>query len=80
VTALHWFGAYKKIDWKVGEAREAHADNRGGRYRIQRDAEAFIVRYCEPYLAPDVLWKEIGTALTELEAVRLAQIHNDRQS
>ena len=52
MTTLHWFGSFKKTAWKVGEAREAHADNRGGRYQIQRDAEAFIIRYCERISPP----------------------------
>ena len=72
--SLRWFGAWKRTSWKLGEKREAYASGRGGRYRILREPEAFVVGWCPPYKCPD----QPGTAVTQEEAIALAQAHKDR--
>jgi dCTP deaminase len=81
VESLRWFGAWKKSSWEVGEkpteGRQAYASGRGGRYRILRKIEGFIVSYYPPYKCPDEPWEEIGRAATQEAAIALAQAHND---
>jgi hypothetical protein len=82
--SLRWFGAWKKTNWEVGEkptnGREAYASGRGGRYRIKRYVEGFVVSYYPPDKCPDTPWEDIGTAATQDAAIALAQAHNDQSS
>jgi hypothetical protein len=77
---LRWFGSWKKTDWKVGTAREAYADRRGGRYQIRRHADGFVVRWCPPHNPVAQPWQEIRTVATPTEAVAVAQAHNEQGS
>jgi hypothetical protein len=70
-SVLRWFGAWKKSEWKVGEKREAYASGRGGRCRIKRYEEGFVVSYRPPHDLSDA-WDDIGTAATQEAAIAIA--------
>ena len=75
---LRWFGAWNNPHWAIGykARREAYASGRGGRYQVERTHKLiFVVRYQRPGVD---FYDDLGTAVTQEEAIALAQAENDQ--